>query len=91
MIEDRTITSLPESDDYWSKVDNKESKDFLNCILIEKIRGSIPSDDQQRIELLAQLKLCVELIDSPRAVYNNIKTRQAEFLQKAELEELVTE
>jgi hypothetical protein len=86
MAKDKQIGSLPSADDFWKAIDNDPSKEFMSTCVIEKIRNGNPKTDVERIEFIAQLKLLVEMLDSPRNVYKSILLSKIEQEEREDLE-----
>jgi hypothetical protein len=89
MPNDRRPESLPKHDDFWRLVDNDATREFYNTTLIEMIRNSNPQSDTERIEMIAKLKLVVDLLDSPATVYQNIAIQTFVEQERKELESVL--
>lgn len=89
MAKNKRIGSLPDNDDFWAAVDNDHTKEFMSTCVIEKIRNAAPKTDVERIEFIAQLKLLVEMLDSPKGIYESIIISKIEDQERKELESVI--
>lgn len=89
MAKNKRIGSLPDNDDFWAAVDNDHAKEFMSTCVIEKIRNGNPQTDVGRIEFIAQLKLLVEMLDSPKGIYESIVLSKIEDQERRDIEEVI--
>lgn len=90
MAKDKQLGTLPTNDDFWKAVDNDHAKEYMSTCVIEKIRNCSPKNDVERIEFIAQLKLLVEMLDSPKQVYKEIMISKLEEEERKELEDVIS-
>ena len=89
MAKDKRQESLPESEDFWESVDNDQAKEFYATCVFEKIRRASPKDEQSRIEFIAQLKIMVELMDSPREIFRSIQINKLNEQEAKDLQDVL--
>lgn len=89
MPNDRRTQSLPVTEAFWSAVDNDPTREYYNTCVIELIRNAKPQNEIERIELLAQLKLMVDLLDSPKSTYSALAISAIEEQERLEAESVL--
>lgn len=89
MAKDQRTETLPESEAFWNQVDNDPTREFYAACVFNKIRNASPSDEKSRIEFIAQLKCMVELMDSPKTIFNSIVLNKIQLEESKELEEVI--
>jgi PII-like signaling protein len=91
MSRPKTTDDLTDNENFWAIVDSQEQKDFHNAMVLDMIRGFNGSTDIDRIEFVAKLKFCVNMIDAPRDIYQSLQRSKETMEQQAATEKLLSE